>query len=553
MAAKKSTGKRAAGAATKGAKSEAITGKGEFRGSPKAGKSFIAGTTFGLKPVEYAQIDGRAVFEGDIDLGSVAEMELVRKDVETPPPEGVAFSVAITGTQFRWPGGVIPFTIDAALPNQQRVTDAIAHIQANTNLRFRARTTEANFVTYRPAGGCSSSVGMRGGQQFVNLGAGCSLGNAIHETCHTAGLWHEQSREDRNNFVTINFVNIDPAMAFNFNQQIVDGDDIGWYDYGSIMHYPRNAFAINSAIDTITPKPDPNVAIGQRNGLSAGDIAAINALYPRMVTLPETSNTGVALATSGPRVLMAWTGTGNLRLNMMSSANGLVYTNKVTLNDVSPAAVSLAFFNNRFYVAWIGVGNNQLNVMSSSNGISWSNKVTLAETSPSSPTLGVMGGKLFIAWRGTGNNRLNVMSSTNGTSFANKVTLADTTPSGPALVGLGTKLMLAWRGVGNNQLNVMQSTNGTAFSQKVTLGETTVSRPGLHASGGRAILTWQGNGNQFLNALVSTNGSAWGSKLTSSQTCIDGPAVTSIGTSLVWGWDGTDTNHHLNSMLFNIV
>ena len=168
-------------------------------------------------------------------------------------------------------------------------------------------------------------------------------------------------------------------------------------------------------------------------------------------------------------------------------------------------------------------------------------------------TLGVMGGKLFIAWRGTGNNRLNVMSSTNGTTFGNKVTLTDTTPSGPALVGLGAKLLLAWRGVGNNQLNVMQSTNGTAFSHKVTLGETTVSRPGLHASGGRAILTWQGNGNQFLNALVSSNGSAWGSKLTSSQTCIDGPAVSSIGTSLVWGWDGTDTNHHLNAMLFNIV
>jgi hypothetical protein len=92
------------------------------------------------------------------------------------------------------------------------------------------------------------------------------------------GLWHEQSREDRDLFVTINWQNIQAGMAAQFNQHITDGDDLGAYDYGSIMHYPRTAFSANGQ-ETITPT-DPNAQIGQRTGLSQGDIAAVQALYP---------------------------------------------------------------------------------------------------------------------------------------------------------------------------------------------------------------------------------------------------------------------------------
>ena len=67
-------------------------------------------------------------------------------------------------------------------------------------------------------------------------------------------------------------------MAAQFNQHITDGDDLGAYDYGSIMHYPRNAFSANGQ-DTITPA-DPNAQIGQRTGLSAGDIAAVGRCIP---------------------------------------------------------------------------------------------------------------------------------------------------------------------------------------------------------------------------------------------------------------------------------
>lgn len=175
----------------------------------------------------------------------------------------------------------MPYDIDASLPNQNRVTDAIAHWEAHTSFRFVLRTGAnagqfPDWVTFRPSNGCSSSVGRQGGQQFVYLGRSCSTGNAIHEIGHTIGLWHEQSREDRDAFVTVHWDKIQSGFEHNFDQHITDGDDIGAYDYGSIMHYPRNAFSVDGS-DTITPV-DGSAVIGQRTALSPGDIAAANSL-----------------------------------------------------------------------------------------------------------------------------------------------------------------------------------------------------------------------------------------------------------------------------------
>ena len=68
---------------------------------------------------------------------------------------------------------------------------------------------------------------------------GCSMGSVIHEIGHAVGLWHEQSREDRDAFIDINWDNIIEEYKHNFEQHITDGDDIGTYDYCSIMHYPE--------------------------------------------------------------------------------------------------------------------------------------------------------------------------------------------------------------------------------------------------------------------------------------------------------------------------
>ena len=46
----------------------------ELAESPDIGTAINKGLTFGPKAVQYAVVDGRAIFEGDIDLGSVEEI-----------------------------------------------------------------------------------------------------------------------------------------------------------------------------------------------------------------------------------------------------------------------------------------------------------------------------------------------------------------------------------------------------------------------------------------------------------------------------------------------
>ena len=50
------------------------------------------------------------------------------------------------------------------------------------------------------------------------------------------GFWHEQSRPDRDNYVTINWNNIQSGQSGNFDKYTTGIDLLGFaYDYDSIM------------------------------------------------------------------------------------------------------------------------------------------------------------------------------------------------------------------------------------------------------------------------------------------------------------------------------
>src|SRR5580765_5734392 len=70
----------------------------ELQSSEVIGTAIITGLTFGQKALQYAVVDGRCIFEGDIDLGSVEEVERANAAMRG---EGVEEAVVLPGSQFR--------------------------------------------------------------------------------------------------------------------------------------------------------------------------------------------------------------------------------------------------------------------------------------------------------------------------------------------------------------------------------------------------------------------------------------------------------------------
>ena len=193
----------------------------------------------GLEPqlVTYQIVGGHAVLEGDMIIDDL---------VKVRPPEAGSLVVvqsplvASTNRSHLWPNSVMPFTLDAGLSDGQR--SAIAAGQrlwtANTRMRFEERTNESNYVHFvpqaGPSGGCSSAIGRSGGRQEIRVGP-CGSDGIAHEIAHAAGVYHEQSRLDRNEFICLDR---NQASGVNFvKASASSAKDYGSMDFNSVMMY----------------------------------------------------------------------------------------------------------------------------------------------------------------------------------------------------------------------------------------------------------------------------------------------------------------------------
>jgi len=265
---------------------------------------FLVRTVFSapVNPDDNRDIYDRELFEGDMILtpeqrGNI-EMGL---DVFRTERQGASVSSRL------WPGGVVAYDIASALAQNPTAVDAIkAGIDEWTNktcIRFNNRTVEADYVFFVDGAGCSSNVGRTGGRQTITLSPDCwTRGLVAHEIGHAVGFFHEQSRPDRDRYVTILFENIQRGTENNFkkyDRSIIDS--LGTtYDYRSVMHYGDKAFTKNGLPTILVKQSEFQTVIGQRDGLSITDAQQANLLYNNCVHRVVAGSTPLPQTTPQP-------------------------------------------------------------------------------------------------------------------------------------------------------------------------------------------------------------------------------------------------------------
>uniref|UniRef100_A0A914XEH6 Metalloendopeptidase n=1 Tax=Plectus sambesii TaxID=2011161 RepID=A0A914XEH6_9BILA len=249
----------------------------------------------------------RNLFEGDItkvnrqNLASIlAGTGNIGRAYDGAATTGGVQRNAIRDTSRLWPGGIIPYTVSSQFSAYSRAVIAAAmdEYTRQTCIRFRPKgNQDSDWVNIAPDDGCYSTVGKDGGMQTVSIGDGCvEKGIVMHELMHSAGFFHEQSRTDRDGYVTVKWENVESGMENQFDkysQNLITLLGVA-YDYGSIMHYSKTAFSKNG-LNTLVPI-QPGVMIGQRVNFSPVDIYKINILYGC-----DTSGSGSSITAPTPR------------------------------------------------------------------------------------------------------------------------------------------------------------------------------------------------------------------------------------------------------------
>ncbi|OCA79984.1 hypothetical protein BBH99_04960 [Chryseobacterium contaminans] len=220
--------------------------------------------------ITYERKNGMNFFQGDIVL---SDKQLTEGGVASKG--GATFS--------RWPNRTIYYTIASNMGsiNVNKINTAVSEYNSKTNVRWVQRTNQSNYVEFIFGSSNGSDgwahIGYQGGKQTISLDQYISVGSVIHEMGHTVGLYHEHARKDRDQYVSIQWNNIQDGQAYNFNKY-TSGTDIGPFNINSVMMYWPNSYSKNG-LPTIKRADGTNFTYN-RTGFTTGDINTINAMYP---------------------------------------------------------------------------------------------------------------------------------------------------------------------------------------------------------------------------------------------------------------------------------
>ena len=413
---------------------------------------------------------------------------LSKAQLESQPPEKGSRSGQTEGAVLiepvnLWPNRQIVYTIDPSVPNKDLVIDALGYWFNHTNVSHTGRTNEADYVTFTAGPGCASSLGRVGGQQFITLNSGATLGNVLHELGHTVGLLHEHTRTDRNNHIQIHWNNIQPGKADYFTPYLFQGYtgyDHQSFDFNSRMMFGARAYAFNPTKPTITKKDGSLYAINT-TALSAGDIASVNVMYPAPFEPFSGKARDIASSSSGLRYII---GTQPVNVPFFKGYEVFKWGDSgwtklpIAAVDIDVDANNQPWIVNALHEIWRFNGTGWQKVPGTARGIGAGAAGAVHIVS----TIGVQGGYAIQRWTGT---QWETIPGRGGVAI-------DVDPLGkPWMVDAGKNLYYLtsqWEQKSHHTTSVGVGSEGSVF----------VLDDEADASGNYGVRKWMGSGRHFL-------------------------------------------------------
>jgi len=180
---------------------------------------------------------------------------------------------------------IIPFVYEDTVKKvREYIEEAIEEFNKKTCIRFVPRTDQEPYIRIGNYAGCSSLVGRvkSKGSQKLSLTKNCKKYTIVlHEIMHTLGFWHEQSRPDRDDYVTVFYENIKPERRGAFKKfEPYDVNSFNSpFDKDSIMMYGSFTYAINKTKGPSMVDKKTGLPIVKTMDFDKEDIHQINAMY----------------------------------------------------------------------------------------------------------------------------------------------------------------------------------------------------------------------------------------------------------------------------------